>query len=225
MIRQAVYTKRNCRTDLPLACLRLQPPDNLFYYRARYYDATDGRFTSEDPIGLDGGGNVYRYVLNNPVIGIDPHGTVTVVPLPEANYHILPNIDASCASSDNPSGITAGGCNKAGYGVDWKCEGCENNYKAKVTITLTGSIFIAQGPFPYLGRRAADRSVRDTASARRHEELHTQDKLNAIQPIFETLEAQSFKSKAECEAAAEAAAVRAAPLWDHAATQSQRRRH
>ena len=49
--------------------------DNLFYMRARYYDAETGRFLSEDPIGFDGGDlNLYAYVGGNPITGYDPDG-------------------------------------------------------------------------------------------------------------------------------------------------------
>ena len=47
----------------------------LFYYRARHYDANTGRFVAEDPTGFGSGDpNFYRYVMNNPVILIDPSG-------------------------------------------------------------------------------------------------------------------------------------------------------
>ncbi len=46
----------------------------LHYYRARYYDATIGRFISEDPVGFDGGVNFYAYVSNNPIGYVDPFG-------------------------------------------------------------------------------------------------------------------------------------------------------
>src|SRR5205807_10114228 len=44
----------------------------LYYYRARYYDPSTGRFLSEDPIGFSGGRNFYTYVRNNPPRLIDP---------------------------------------------------------------------------------------------------------------------------------------------------------
>jgi RHS repeat-associated protein len=49
-------------------------PDNLYYMKARYYDADTGRFISEDPIGFEGGINLYAYCLNNPILLIDPLG-------------------------------------------------------------------------------------------------------------------------------------------------------
>jgi RHS repeat-associated protein len=36
----------------------------LYYYRARYYDPSTGRFLSEDPIGFKGGMDFYSYVHN-----------------------------------------------------------------------------------------------------------------------------------------------------------------
>ncbi len=48
--------------------------DSTIYYRARYYDPTIGRFTSEDPIGFQGGVNFYGYVHNDAVNLIDPSG-------------------------------------------------------------------------------------------------------------------------------------------------------
>lgn len=53
---------------------REQDADDLYYYRARYYDPTTYRFLSEDPIGFAGGLNVYAYVWNDPVNWVDPYG-------------------------------------------------------------------------------------------------------------------------------------------------------
>jgi RHS repeat-associated protein len=46
----------------------------LYLMRARYYDPGMARFISEDPIGLDGGINVYVFAGNDPVNARDPSG-------------------------------------------------------------------------------------------------------------------------------------------------------
>ena len=45
----------------------------LHYNRFRYYDPSSGRFVSQDPIGLLGGGNLYAYV-DNPNQWVDVFG-------------------------------------------------------------------------------------------------------------------------------------------------------
>ncbi len=46
----------------------------LMYYRARYYDPLGKGFSSDDPIGLEGGFNLPAYVGGNPLILADPDG-------------------------------------------------------------------------------------------------------------------------------------------------------
>ena len=63
----------------------LDSETGLHYYRARYYDPNAGRFVSEDPIGVQGGINLYAYVDNNPMNFVDPGGlTKTCVPYGDA---------------------------------------------------------------------------------------------------------------------------------------------
>jgi RHS repeat-associated protein len=53
-----------------------------YYYRARYYDPTVGRFINEDPLGFGAGDtNIYRYVGNSPTNYIDPSGEESTDPL------------------------------------------------------------------------------------------------------------------------------------------------
>ena len=48
----------------------------LIYYRARYYDPNQIRFTQRDPLGFRDGFNRYSYVHNNPVNFNDPNGLI-----------------------------------------------------------------------------------------------------------------------------------------------------
>ncbi|HOI92760.1 MAG TPA: RHS repeat-associated core domain-containing protein [Candidatus Rifleibacterium sp.] len=49
-----------------------------YFNRNRYYSPALGRFTSKDPIGFNGGMNLYRYADNNPVLFTDPWGNISV---------------------------------------------------------------------------------------------------------------------------------------------------
>lgn len=53
--------------------------NGLMYYRNRYYHPRFSRFISEDPIGLAGGDNAYRYVDGDPTGGADPLGLAPFV--------------------------------------------------------------------------------------------------------------------------------------------------
>src|SRR3546814_4121660 len=50
------------------------PEIGLYYYKARVYSPTLGRFLSADPIGYGDGMNMYAYVGNDPVNRADPLG-------------------------------------------------------------------------------------------------------------------------------------------------------
>ena len=64
MLHTGPITKHNHTTET-----------SLYYYRARYYDSTSGRFLREDPVRFAGGRNFYSYVTNNPVKRTDPLGS------------------------------------------------------------------------------------------------------------------------------------------------------
>ncbi len=98
----------------------------LHYNWHRFYDPTTGRYISADPIGLEGGLNLYSYANQNPVNFIDPEGLKTCGS--GWNEPIVP---------DNPFGFCFSSCCAAHdkcYGCDGKRQGkskkqCDDEFK------------------------------------------------------------------------------------------------
>jgi RHS repeat-associated protein len=55
-----------------------QSESGLYNYRNRFYHPRVGRFLQPDPIGMDGGINIYTYAGDNPINKIDPLGLYCV---------------------------------------------------------------------------------------------------------------------------------------------------
>ena len=53
-------------------------PSGVYYYRARMYSPTWGRFMQPDPIGYAGGSNFYAYTDNDPLNQTDPNGQTSI---------------------------------------------------------------------------------------------------------------------------------------------------
>jgi RHS repeat-associated protein len=56
------------------------PEIGLYYYKARMYSPTLGRFMQTDPIGYKDQNNLYAYVGDDPVDGTDPSGLLSCPP-------------------------------------------------------------------------------------------------------------------------------------------------
>jgi RHS repeat-associated protein len=60
---------------------------NLYFYRARYYDSTAGKFVSEDPLRFGAGDvNFYDYVGGNPINYRDPSGQTSIPIIIHGNW-------------------------------------------------------------------------------------------------------------------------------------------
>jgi RHS repeat-associated protein len=67
----------------------------LYNFRARWYDPVTGRWLSKDPIGLEGGLNLYVFCENDPVNWVDPWG------LAPPNKNLFPSGDPINKDWDN----------------------------------------------------------------------------------------------------------------------------
>ncbi|MBV9550678.1 MAG: hypothetical protein JO256_13500 [Alphaproteobacteria bacterium] len=90
------------------------PDLQLYYYKARMYDPTLGRFLQTDPAGYSAGQNLYAYANNDPVNNSDPSGLTSACQ------------DAARGGSPHPDAIAGvedisvvGNCSPDDYGFVW----------------------------------------------------------------------------------------------------------
>lgn len=79
----------------------------LYYVRNRWYDPEARRFTSQDPIGIDGGLNLYTFAGNDWINGADPFG-LHMEQIPDTNRSSGTNPDPSDRGRDRGGSQGAG---------------------------------------------------------------------------------------------------------------------
>ena len=113
----------------------------LHYNRHRYYDPASGRFVHQDPIGLQGGENLYGYCIN-PVAWIDPMGLS-----PDSGDCQGSGISRNFAPGVNPNlSINTGSQNKHIPGT--------NEYKTASAVTLRSPLEPGVDPQALVNRYA-----------------------------------------------------------------------
>ena len=121
-------------------------------HRNRYYNPNNGRWPSSDPIGFDGGINLYAYVANSPVNYIDPNGTdscscgdditsaltQTISNLVNAYNSASPQVQQdACNSFNGSNGWDIYAMIGPKYNPSDQKKGCEG------TVTINGGCYLA----------------------------------------------------------------------------------
>ena len=125
----------------------------LYYYKARFYSPTLGRFMQTDPIGYGDGMNWYNYVGGDPVNGTDPTGNAQIV---NCNWsacstgHIggIGTGTGTGSTGSQPPTITSTTSNGDGTGSWTASDGSSGTYDGVANIATINS---AYGPVTYSG--------------------------------------------------------------------------
>jgi RHS repeat-associated protein len=151
----------------------------LALYRA--YDAENGTWVSEDPLGLAGGLNLYSYAARDPIRRVDPTGLVAVSIKD-------PVIIDSTVKKIGGCGATYPRLRMNGKST---CEG--GSWRAKLSLSMAPEIHIAKDS-PFMSR----------AQLIAHEQGHwaaVKALVPAMTSTGEVIEGTSYPSESQCNAA------------------------
>ncbi len=116
----------------------------LHYNYHRYYDPKLGRYLRADPIGLEGGINLFVYSENMPTVAIDPEGLHFLIdPFGgfEPHTHSYPAPCRSCNVNKNPRPVRPGmldGNSPDHYEIP-KCTYCSDEFAQCVSVVAASN--------------------------------------------------------------------------------------
>jgi RHS repeat-associated protein len=96
------------RNPLSYTAREFDNETGIYYYRARYYDQTTGRFLSEDPLGFNADVNSYRYALGSPLMYTDATGLTVTCIYNQTTGRLRCTDDANGQTVVNTSGYSGG---------------------------------------------------------------------------------------------------------------------
>ena len=88
--REAAPQVNSVQPDFAYTGLFYHQRSGLYFAQARAYDSGLKRWVNRDPIGEQGGVNLYGYVANRPTIATDPTGLDSGTPAQPKPYPITP---------------------------------------------------------------------------------------------------------------------------------------
>jgi RHS repeat-associated protein len=140
---------------------RIVPHLGLYYYKARFYSPYLGRFLQTDPIGVVDDMNMYAYVGNDPINGIDPSGLLLEKTQAAANqaWSMVRNIQVN----DVMRAVVPG----AGAMQDAEDNWARGNYGAAGLDTVRAFLEAGLGVFTFGEGTAALQASRSAAQAGR----------------------------------------------------------
>jgi RHS repeat-associated protein len=129
---RATITTPAATADKPTITSNLRLPGQyadeetgLHYNDRRYYDPDTGRYITQDPIGLAGGGNLYRYADADPAGVVDPTGEIVPAVAVAVDAAIVyGRCVLSCMLETAAANAITGECNNWGTNAKECAVGC-----------------------------------------------------------------------------------------------------
>ena len=168
----------------------------------RWYESSWGRYIHSDPIGLEGGMNLYTYASSNPITSADPLGLYRLRIRGSAFPISLNELDRLC--HDSRGNVTGGACTTSfAATATCPCSCSGSTWEMDLTVYISFTSYYFGGPWRQLTQtRQPHRSVTDANTALLHEmDYHLLPAERLLRHVLEPYEQISYGSEQECNTA------------------------